>query len=92
MTLALLNGKNNPVRRRVAVLIAAVLVAAALAVGIPLYNYFSSYVSTDDAFIEGCIIPISPRISGHVARVHVTDNQRVEAGDLLAEIRGELPA
>jgi hypothetical protein len=46
MTLALFNGKNNQARRRVAVLIAVILIAAALAVGIPLYRYFSSYIST----------------------------------------------
>ncbi|NNN06240.1 MAG: HlyD family secretion protein [Elusimicrobia bacterium] len=42
--------------------------------------------STDDAFVEADIVPISARISGHVARVLVEDNQPVKAGDALAEI------
>ena len=43
-------------------------------------------VSTDDAFIEGHVIPVSAKISGHVARVLIDDNQVVKAGDVLAEI------
>ncbi|MDD5304264.1 MAG: HlyD family secretion protein [Elusimicrobia bacterium] len=42
--------------------------------------------STDDAFIEAHVIPVSAKISGHVARVLVDDNQVVKAGDVLAEI------
>jgi membrane fusion protein (multidrug efflux system) len=42
--------------------------------------------STDDATIEGHVIPVSAMISGHVARVLIDDNQVVKAGDVLAEI------
>jgi membrane fusion protein (multidrug efflux system) len=73
-------------RRRILVLAAAGLAFAGLAVGIPYYLYAISHESTDDAFIDGHIIAISPRVSGHVARVYITDNQKVEAGDLLVEL------
>ncbi len=43
-------------------------------------------VSTDDATIEGHVIPVSAKISGHVARVLIDDNQVVKSGDVLAEI------
>lgn len=43
-------------------------------------------VSTDDAFIDGNLVPISPRIAGTVERVFITDNQRVGAGDILVEL------
>ena len=42
--------------------------------------------STDDATIEGHVIPVSAKISGHVTRVLIDDNQVVKAGDVLAEI------
>ncbi|MFI5348530.1 MAG: HlyD family secretion protein [Elusimicrobiota bacterium] len=42
--------------------------------------------STDDATIEGHVIPVSAKIAGHVARVLIDDNQVVKAGDVLAEI------
>jgi membrane fusion protein (multidrug efflux system) len=73
-------------RRRILALAAAGLAVVGLAVGIPYYLHAISHESTDDAFIDGHIIPISPRVSGHVVRVHVTDNQQVVAGDLLLEL------
>nr|WP_128090505.1 HlyD family secretion protein [Ensifer sp. 1H6] len=38
-------------------------------------------VSTDDAYIEGDIATISPKVSGYVAKVDVVANQKVKAGD-----------
>jgi membrane fusion protein (multidrug efflux system) len=65
----------------------AAIAAALLAAG-ALGWYFLAVpsVSTDDAAIEGHVIPVSARVSGHVARVLVDDNQRVAAGELLAEL------
>lgn len=57
-----------------------------LAAGLAYYLHMISFESTDDAFIDGRIVPISPRVSGHVARVYIDDNQKVKAGDLLMEI------
>jgi membrane fusion protein (multidrug efflux system) len=42
--------------------------------------------STDDAFVEAHVVPVSAKISGHVSRVLVDDNQVVKAGDVLVEI------
>ena len=73
---------QNP-RARLGLLIAGVvfLVGALL-----LWRYFSSYESTDDAQIDGHVNSISARISGHVAKLNVDDNQYVEAGTVLVEI------
>lgn len=57
-----------------------------LAAGVGYYVHALSYESTDDAFIEGHIIPISPKVAGQVATVHVDDNQEVKEGTLLAEL------
>lgn len=51
--------------------------------------YFAAtrgWVSTDDAFIEGHVVPVSAKVQGHVVKVLVDDNQTVAEGDLLAEI------
>src|SRR5271155_2269102 len=50
------------------------------------YRYFSSYESTDDAEVDGHLMPLSARISGYVLKVNVDDNQDVPAGYVLAEI------
>ncbi len=59
---------------------------AATAAGIAYYVHSLSFESTDDAFIDGHVVPVSSRVSGHVARVCVEDNQLVKEGDLLAEL------
>lgn len=46
----------------------------------------SKYVSTDDAYVETHAVQIAPRVSGQVINVYVTDNQRIKAGELIAEI------
>ncbi|MGF6173600.1 HlyD family secretion protein [Ensifer sp. 4252] len=43
-------------------------------------------VSTDDAYIEGDIATISPKVSGYVAKVDVVANQQVKAGDPLVTL------
>jgi membrane fusion protein (multidrug efflux system) len=66
------------------VLIVAII--ALLVGGFFAYRYFSSYESTDDAQIDGHLMPLSARISGHVISVKVNDNQYVQQGTVLAEI------
>jgi len=42
--------------------------------------------STDDAYIGADTTVVGPKVSGYIAQVAVTDNQRVKAGDLLVKI------
>jgi membrane fusion protein (multidrug efflux system) len=68
---------------RIAVVIAVIVL---LVVGIFVYRYATSYESTDDAQVDGHINSISARITGHVIKLNVQDNQYVEAGTVLVEI------
>ena len=68
---------------RIAVLIGLVVL---LVIGFFVYRYFTSYESTDDAQVDGHINSISARITGHVIKLNVRDNQYVNAGDVLLEI------
>src|SRR6476646_8243358 len=68
---------------RIAVAIAIIVLVVA---GFFAYRYFSSYESTDDAQVDGHINSISARVSGHVIKLNVQDNQFVQAGTVLAEI------
>ncbi|WP_321404930.1 HlyD family secretion protein [Maridesulfovibrio sp.] len=52
----------------------------------PFYVHAINHESTDDAFIEAHVVSISPRVPGHVSKVFIADNQRVEKGQMLAEI------
>src|SRR5712691_12954184 len=68
---------------RIAVVIAVIVL---LVVGFFIYRYVTSYESTDDAQVDGHINSISARISGHVIKLNVQDNQYVQAGTVLVEI------
>lgn len=44
------------------------------------------HVTTDNAQVEGSIVPVQPKVGGFIAQVLVADHQAVKAGDLLARI------
>ncbi|MBV8664440.1 MAG: HlyD family secretion protein, partial [Hyphomicrobiales bacterium] len=48
-----------------------------------------STASTDDAYVNGHVTFVAPRVAGQIARVLVDDNNRVRKGDLIAELDKE---
>ncbi|MDE1994837.1 MAG: HlyD family secretion protein [Rhizobiaceae bacterium] len=48
--------------------------------------YFYPYESTDDAFIDARSFSVATKVSGYVSAVPVTDNQHVQAGDVILNI------
>jgi membrane fusion protein (multidrug efflux system) len=71
--------------RTIRFILLALLVITAI-VAIPVYTYYSVRESTDDAQVDGHVIPISPRISGTIISVLVRDNQAVKAGEDLVRL------
>lgn len=78
--------KPNPRRARFIRLIAIALAVVAVLVMIPIFAYYSVRESTDDAQIDGHVIPISSRITGNVLQVMINDNQTVRAGESLVKL------
>ena len=76
----------KPTRKRAAKLIGIGLAVIAAVAGGTYYLHSRHYESTDNAFIEGDVIQVSPRIAGQMLRVYVRDNQHVNSGDPIAEI------
>ena len=76
---------NETLRKKIRVL---ALIAACIGIIVALVYYVHglSYESSNDAFIDGDIVPISVRVSSYVNKVYVSDNQRVRAGDMLVEL------
>ena len=71
-------------RRNPIPLVVGVVVALALAgLGVRQWLFGRGHVSSDNAQIQGDVIPVLPRVSGFVARVLVKENQRVKAGETL---------
>jgi membrane fusion protein (multidrug efflux system) len=63
----------------------ACFVVLAIAGGF-LWHHLSGFESTDDAQVDVHLYPVSARISGYIQKVHVEDNQWVDAGSTLVEI------
>src|SRR5215467_5080321 len=68
--------------RALGLLIVAVAIAAIALV----WHLTDVYPRTDDAAVRANIVGIAPHVSGPIVELHVLDNQRVEAGDLLFAI------
>ena len=51
-----------------------------------LWQYYQIHESTDDAYVVGHVVPISPQVNGTVLTVHVDDHQTVEADQVLAQL------
>jgi membrane fusion protein (multidrug efflux system) len=58
-------------------------------VGIPWIREALTTVSTDDAYVNGHVTFVAPRVNGQVARVLVDDNNRVRKGELLVALDKE---
>ncbi|WP_457151646.1 HlyD family secretion protein [Mesorhizobium sp. P5_C1] len=75
--------KKRSVRSFLLPIIGVALLSAASWYG---YNYWTTgrfMISTDDAYVQADMAFISPKISGYVDQVKVSENQSVKAGDPL---------
>lgn len=68
------------------IVVGALAIALISAAAYGYYVYAGAYESTDDAFIDGHISQLGPKVSGNIVAVHVTDNQFVKPDEILAEI------
>lgn len=77
----------EPPKRSRKRLVLTTLLVAALAGGAYFgYEYWTTgrfMVSTDDAYIQGDITAIAPKVTGYIDTINVVANQRVKAGDPL---------
>ena len=56
---------------------------------VPMVETMLNTVSTDDAYVNGHVTFVAPRVAGQVSRVLVDDNYRVKKGDLLVQLDKE---
>lgn len=74
---------KRPIRKVLLRVVPLVLVLAAALGGVWYWKTGRFLVETDDAYVQGNISVLGPRIQADVAIIHVADNQPVRAGDLL---------
>ncbi len=73
-------------RKRVAAAVAAVMVLAGGIAGTRYWLWARDHVSTDDAFVTGNLVNVSPPIAGTVSEILVAEGDKVRKGQLLARL------
>ena len=78
--------KRRPEYKKKRVIVPSITATILIILGITAAIHATFYQSTDDAFVEGRLVSIAPRVSAPVIRLLVDDNQMVKKGDLLVEL------
>ncbi|MGB8353034.1 MAG: HlyD family secretion protein [Chthoniobacteraceae bacterium] len=79
-----------PARRRGILLVLGIAaIVLILFKGIPWVISIFNTISTDDAYVNGHVTFVAPRVSGQVMKVLVDDNNRVRKGDVIVQLDKE---
>ncbi len=74
---------RNPARRKALGVVTALVLAAGLGYGIYWYLVLNHFESTDNAYVQGNIVQITPQVAGTVIAIDTDDTAHVKAGDVL---------
>src|ERR1700722_3171617 len=75
-----------PKRRPLMIGIVALLVIGAAIKGYGAYSFGQGHVETDNAYVTGDLVNISPTVSGMLAELKVADGDFVHKGQLIARL------
>ncbi|MGS1003707.1 HlyD family efflux transporter periplasmic adaptor subunit [Burkholderia glumae] len=71
---------NNTKRKRMMTILIALIVLAAIAYGVYYFLVARFHETTDDAYVNGNVVQITPQVMGTVIAVNADDTQTVTAG------------
>ena len=77
---------HRPSYKKKRVIVPAITAVVFFLTGIYFMVHALHFQSTDDAFVEGHIVSVAPRVSGPVVEMLIDDNKPVKKGDLLIVI------
>ncbi len=72
--------------RPVVVFVLLLAVIGGIIFGATVMFHAFTHETTDDAFIDGHVISVAPRVAGRILKVNAKDNEEVKKGDVLFEI------
>ncbi len=72
-------------RKRMMTLLVVVIVIAAIAYGLYYFLVARFYESTDDAYVNGNVVQITPQVTGTVIAVNADDTQSIRTGQPLVQ-------
>jgi membrane fusion protein (multidrug efflux system) len=78
--------QKNGKRRFFLIIFTLVVLAVLIGYGIWWFLFARHYESTDDAYVAGNVVQVTPQVGGTVIAIHADDTERVEAGKPLVEL------
>jgi len=77
--------KKKPRSKKPLFIVAGIVVVGAI-IGFFFWFARRNEVRTDDAYTDGNVVTMAPKVSGYVVALNINDNMRVRQGDLLLRI------
>ena len=78
--------KNNKGRRFRAYGALTLVVAALIIFGWQWYKRYTTFISTDDAYVDSDKVAVSPKILGRIAMIYAAEGDSIAKGELLVEL------
>jgi membrane fusion protein (multidrug efflux system) len=78
--------QGNPNRRKALSAVAAVVVVAGIAYGIYWALVLNHFESTDNAYVQGNVVQLTPQVGGTVVAINADDTDHVKQGQLLVRL------
>ena len=78
--------RGNPARKRALLGVAGLVVVAGIAYGIYYALVLNHYESTDNAYVQGNVVQLTPQVAGTVVAINADDTDFVKAGQLLVRL------
>jgi membrane fusion protein (multidrug efflux system) len=78
--------RGQQARKKLLLGFGAIVLVAGLIAGAWYVFVGSHHVTTDNAYVAGDVVQVSPQIGGMVTKILVEDTQRVKAGQVLVEL------
>ena len=78
--------QGNPARRQALTGVAAAVVVGGIAYGAYWALVLNHFESTDNAYVQGNVVQLTPQVSGTVVAINADDTDHVKAGQLLVKL------
>jgi len=77
---------GNPARKKALTAVAAAVVLAGVGYGAYWALVLNHYETTDNAYVQGNVVQITPQVGGTVVSINADDTDHVKAGQLLVKL------
>ena len=80
------DASGNPARRKALAAVTALVAIAGIAYGVYWALVLDHYESTDNAYVQGNVVQLTPQVGGTVIAIAADDTDHVKAGELLVRL------